>query len=72
MARKWIKRAKLKRGTFTAQARRSGMGTQSYARKVLAGKPTKGTPSGDYTERTIRRARLARQFAGMAKKKKKR
>lgn len=68
MPRRWIRRAKLKKGAFKSQATRSGMGVQTYAKKVIAGKPTKGTPSGRYSGTTKRRARLAQTFKRMSKK----
>ena len=63
MARKrkkrWIKGAVKKPGSFTRQAKRAGMGVQPFAKKVIAGKPTKRTPTGRYTSRTKKRARFA-------------
>lgn len=62
MAKKrWIQKAGLKKGAFTAQAKRAGMGVQAYARKVLAN-PSRYSPT------TVRRARLARTFKKMSRK----
>jgi hypothetical protein len=63
MARRWIQKADLKEGAFTAQAKRAGMGVQEFARHVLA------NPQA-YSETTVRRARLARTFKKMAKRRK--
>lgn len=59
--KKWIQKAKLKKGAFTAQAKAAGMGVQTFAHKVLkSGSKASAT--------TKRRARLAITFHKMANK----
>ena len=58
--KKFIQGMDLKKGSFTAQAKRAKMGVQEFADKVLANKDK-------YTETTVRRARLAKTFKKMAK-----
>ncbi len=58
----WIQGAIKKPGSFTAQAKRAGMGTGEFAKKVLA-------PGSKATETTKKRARLAQTLSGMHKKK---
>ena len=57
MAKHWIQKAHLKKGAFTAQARRAGYGVQEYARMKKNAPGTLG-----------RRARLALSFAKMRHK----
>ena len=59
VAAKWIPKD-LKRGAFTAQAKRAGMATQEFARYVLE------NPE-HFQRRTVSRARLARTFSRMAR-----
>lgn len=56
----WIQGAIKKPGSFTAQAKKAGEGTQEFAAKVMANK-------GDYSKKTRRRAALARTLARMNK-----
>ena len=49
-----------RRGTFTAAARRRGMGVQEFARKVLANKD-------DYSSAMVKKANFARNFGGRKK-----
>lgn len=61
-AKKWIQGAKLKKGAFSAKAKRSGSKVQTYATKVL-NNPKK------FTKKTVKQARLAKTFKKMSKKK---
>ena len=63
MAKKWIQKAKLKKGAFTKKANAAGMGVQAYANKVLK----KGSKA---TATTKRQASLAKTFKKMATKRK--
>jgi hypothetical protein len=60
----WIKKAKLKKGAFTAKANKAGMSVVAYAAKVLK----KGSKA---STKTKRQAALAKTFRKMAKKRKK-
>lgn len=60
MAERWIQKAHLKKGAFTAKARKAGMGVQAFAHKVIAN-PDR------YDDKTYRQARLAVQFKKMAR-----
>lgn len=53
--KKFIQKANLKKGAFTAQAKRAGMSVAQYIKFVLNPKNAKKT-----TETTKRRARLAK------------
>ena len=53
--KKFIQKANLKKGVFTAQAKRAGMSVAQYIKFVLNPKNAKKT-----TETTKRRARLAK------------
>jgi len=59
---KWIPKD-LKKGAFTAQAKKAGMGVQEYASKVTK-------PGSKASATTKRRGNLAKVFARLAKKKK--
>lgn len=61
---KWIQKAIKKPGSFTAQAKKAGMGVQAYAAKVTA-------PGSEASTKTKRRGILARTLAMLAKRKKK-
>ena len=63
MAKKWIQKAKLKKGAFTKKANAAGMGVQAYANKGLK----KGSKA---TATTKRQASLAKTFKKMATKRK--
>jgi len=63
MAKKWIQKAKLKKGAFTKKANAAGMGVQAYANKVLK----KGSKA---TATTKRQALLAKTFKKMASRRK--
>ena len=63
MAKKWIQKAKLKKGAFTKKANAAGMGVQAYANKVLK----KGSKA---TTTTKRQASLAKTFKKMASRRK--
>jgi len=57
---------KSRKGKFTAKAKKAGMGTQAFARKVLANKE-------DFSPLTVKQANFARNFgskAAVAKRKK--
>ena len=57
---KWIQGAHLDEGAFTAKAKKAGMSVQEFAAKVMANK-------GDYDEKTVKQANLAKTFKKMAK-----
>lgn len=59
----WIKGAIKKPGAFSAQAEKAGMSTSEFAETV-----TKNP--GDYSDKTVKRAQLAKTLAGLRKKKK--
>lgn len=61
--KKWIKKAISRPGAFKAKAKRAGMSTAAYARKVTA----KGSRA---SARTKRQANLAKTLGKMRKKKK--
>ena len=58
---KWIKNAIKHPGSFTAQAKKAGMGVQEYASKVTA----KGSKA---SKKTKARARLAKILRKLSKK----
>lgn len=60
--KKWIQGAIKRPGAFSAKAKRAGMSTSAYARKVLA----KGSKASATTKR---QARLAQTLSKMRKKK---
>ena len=61
--KKWIKKATSKnKGAFSRQAKRAGMSTSAYARKVLR----KGSRA---SARTKQRARLAQTLSKMRRRK---
>ena len=57
---KWIQAAHLKEGAFTAKAKKAGMSVQAFAAHVIAHK-------GDYDEKTVKQANLAKTFKKMSK-----
>jgi len=59
----WIKGAIKKPGAFSAQAEKAGMSTSEFAETV-----TKNPD--DYSDKTVKRAQLAKTLAGLRKKKK--
>ncbi len=61
--KKWIKKAIKRPGVFSAKAKRAGMSTSAYARKVLK----KGSRASTQTKR---QARLAQTLGKMRRKKK--
>ena len=65
MAEKWIQKAHLKKGAFTAQAKDAGMGVQSFASKVIS--KAKKKPEGEKGSTLLKRALLAKTFAKMRK-----
>jgi len=62
--KKWIQKAIKRPGAFSAKARRAGMSTRAYARKVLAN-PER------YSKRTVQQARLALTLMKLNRKRKK-
>jgi len=64
MAKKWIKGAIKRPGAFRAKAKKSGMSTSAYARKVLASGSKAST-------RTKRQASLAQTLGKLRKKRRK-
>jgi len=59
----WIQGAIKKPGAFSAQAEKAGMSTAEFAEEV-----TKNPK--DYSDKTVKRAQLAKTLAGLRKKKK--
>lgn len=59
----WIKGAIKKPGAFSAQAEKEGMSTAEFAETVTKN-PDK------YSDKTVKRAQLAKTLAGLRKKKK--
>jgi len=59
----WIQGAIKKPGAFSAQAEKAGMSTAEFAQEV-----TKNPK--DYSDKTVKRAQLAKTLAGLRKKKK--
>jgi hypothetical protein len=59
----WIKGAIKKPGAFSAQAEKAGMSTEEFA-KTVTDNPDK------YSDKTVKRAQLAKTLAGLRKKKK--
>lgn len=59
----WIKGAIKKPGAFSAQADKAGMSTAEFANEVTSN-------PGDYSDKTVKRAQLAKTLAGLRKKKK--
>ena len=59
----WIQGAIKKPGAFSAQAKKAGMSTSEFAEEV-----TKNPK--DYSDKTVKRAQLAKTLAGFRKKKK--
>ena len=54
----WIQKADLKKGAFTAKAKKAGYGTQTFASRVLANQEK-------YDSKTVKQANLARTFKKM-------
>lgn len=61
----WIQGAIKKPGAFSAQAEKAGMSTAEFANEVTSN-------PDDYSDKTLKRAQLAKTLAGMRKKKNKR
>jgi hypothetical protein len=57
--KKWIQKADLKEGAFTAKAKKAGMTVQAFAAYVLENKDR-------YDAKTVKQANLARTFKKMA------
>jgi hypothetical protein len=60
---KWIQKAEIKEGAFTAKAKRKGITTAQLQENVLSD-PDK------YDERTVKQARLRKTLVGLHKDKK--
>jgi len=60
----FIKKAIKKPGSFTKQAQRAGQSVKKFTTSVL-------TNPSKYSQKTLRRARLAKTFSKMRKKKNK-
>jgi len=60
---KWIQKAKIKEGAFTAKAKRRGITSAQLQSNVL------GNPD-EYDEKTVKQARLRQTLVGLHKKKK--
>lgn len=58
MPKKWMQKvaSTMKKGSFTAQAKKAGMSTAAFSKKVLANKEK-------FSSTTVKRASLARTFA---------
>ena len=63
MAEKWIQKAHLKKGAFTAKAEKAGMGVQEYASKVIS-RHKKGEGGGG---KLLKQAVLAKTFSKMSR-----
>ena len=63
MADKWIQDAIKRPGAFTKKAEERGMTTKEFAAQVTE------NPK-DYSDKTVKRAQLAKTLAGLRKKKK--
>jgi hypothetical protein len=61
--KKWIQKADIKEGVFTAKAKRKGITSSQLQENVLSD-PDK------YDERTVKQARLRKTLAGLHKNKK--
>jgi hypothetical protein len=61
--KKWIQKANIKEGAFTAKAKRKGITSAQLQENVLAN-PEK------YDERTVKQARLRKTLVGIHNKKK--
>jgi hypothetical protein len=61
--KKWIQKAEIKEGAFTAKAKRKGITSSQLQENVLAN-PDK------YDERTVKQARLRKTLVGLHGKKK--
>jgi len=61
--KKWIQKAEIKEGAFTAKAKRKGITSAQLQENVLAN-PDK------YDERTVKQARLRKTLVGLHGKKK--
>lgn len=61
--KKWIQKADIKEGAFTAKAKRRGITSAQLQENVLAN-PSK------YDDRTVKQARLRQTLVGLNKKKK--
>ena len=59
----WIQGAIKKPGAFSSQADKAGMSTAEFANEVTSN-------PDDYSDKTVKRAQLAKTLAGMRKKKK--
>jgi hypothetical protein len=62
-SKKWIQKADIKEGVFTAKAKRKGITSAQLQENVLAN-PDK------YDERTVKQARLRKTLVGLHKDKK--
>jgi hypothetical protein len=62
-SKKWIQKADIKEGVFTAKAKRKGITSAQLQENVLAN-PDK------YDERTVKQARLRKTLVGLHKNKK--
>jgi hypothetical protein len=60
---KWIQKAELKEGAFTAKAKRKGITSSQLQENVLA-EPAK------YDDKTVKQARLRKTLVGLHNKKK--
>jgi hypothetical protein len=61
--KKWIQKAEIKEGAFTAKAKRKGITSAQLQENVLAN-------PGKYDERTVKQARLRKTLVGLHGKKK--
>lgn len=61
--KKWVQKANLDEGSFSAKAKAQNLTVSQYANKVLS-------PDSKADEKTKKQARLAKTFKKMAKKKK--
>jgi hypothetical protein len=62
-SKKWIQKADIKEGVFTAKAKRKGITSAQLQENVLAN-------PDNYDERTVKQARLRKTLVGLHKDKK--
>jgi hypothetical protein len=61
--KKWIQKAEIKEGAFTAKAKKKGITTSQLQENVLSN-------PDDYDEKTVKQANLRKTLVGLHKKKK--
>jgi hypothetical protein len=61
--KKWIQKAEIKEGAFTAKAKKKGITTSQLQENVLSN-------PDDYDEKTVKQANLRKTLVGLHKKRK--